>query len=240
MLPIGEIAARLEIPDRRDPALRPRTSPRSASTSSAARTGPTGGWSWSRRSRPTPAGEGKTTTTVGLGDALNRIGKRAMSCTPRAVAGPVLRHEGRRGRRRLRPGRADGEHQPPLHRRLPRDRQRPQPARRADRQPHLLGQRARPRPAPDRLAPRARHERPRAALDRQQPGRGRQRLPARGRLRHHGRLRGHGGVLPRDRPRRPRAAPRPHGRRPDPRARAGDRGAGQGAGADDRPAARTR
>ncbi|MEQ8739653.1 MAG: formate--tetrahydrofolate ligase, partial [Hoeflea sp.] len=29
---------------------------------------------------PTPAGEGKTTTTVGLGDGLNRIGKRAMIC----------------------------------------------------------------------------------------------------------------------------------------------------------------
>ena len=29
---------------------------------------------------PTPAGEGKTTTTVGLGDALNRIGKRAAIC----------------------------------------------------------------------------------------------------------------------------------------------------------------
>jgi formate--tetrahydrofolate ligase len=27
---------------------------------------------------PTPAGEGKTTTTVGLGDALNRIGRRAV------------------------------------------------------------------------------------------------------------------------------------------------------------------
>jgi len=27
---------------------------------------------------PTPAGEGKTTTTVGLGDALTRIGKRAV------------------------------------------------------------------------------------------------------------------------------------------------------------------
>ena len=27
---------------------------------------------------PTPPGEGKTTTTVGLGDALNRIGKKAM------------------------------------------------------------------------------------------------------------------------------------------------------------------
>ena len=29
---------------------------------------------------PTPAGEGKTTTTVGLGDGLNRIGKRAAVC----------------------------------------------------------------------------------------------------------------------------------------------------------------
>ncbi len=29
---------------------------------------------------PTPAGEGKTTTTVGLGDGLNRIGKKAMVC----------------------------------------------------------------------------------------------------------------------------------------------------------------
>ena len=29
---------------------------------------------------PTPAGEGKTTTTVGLGDALNHIGKKAMIC----------------------------------------------------------------------------------------------------------------------------------------------------------------
>src|SRR5207302_271608 len=29
---------------------------------------------------PTPAGEGKTTTTVGVGDALNRIGKKAIIC----------------------------------------------------------------------------------------------------------------------------------------------------------------
>ena len=29
---------------------------------------------------PTPAGEGKTTTTVGLGDALRHIGKNAMIC----------------------------------------------------------------------------------------------------------------------------------------------------------------
>ncbi|MBC6407145.1 MAG: formate--tetrahydrofolate ligase [Rhodobacteraceae bacterium] len=37
---------------------------------------------------PTPAGEGKTTTTVGLGDALNRIGKRAMICIREASLGP--------------------------------------------------------------------------------------------------------------------------------------------------------
>ncbi|HXF67192.1 MAG TPA: formate--tetrahydrofolate ligase [Burkholderiales bacterium] len=39
---------------------------------------------------PTPAGEGKTTTTVGLGDALNRIGKRAMICLREPSLGPVF------------------------------------------------------------------------------------------------------------------------------------------------------
>jgi len=37
---------------------------------------------------PTPAGEGKTTTTVGLGDGLNRIGKRATVCIREASLGP--------------------------------------------------------------------------------------------------------------------------------------------------------
>ncbi|MDS9467982.1 formate--tetrahydrofolate ligase [Paracoccus sp. MBLB3053] len=37
---------------------------------------------------PTPAGEGKTTTTVGLGDALNRIGRRATVCIREASLGP--------------------------------------------------------------------------------------------------------------------------------------------------------
>ncbi|MDG1294303.1 MAG: formate--tetrahydrofolate ligase [Planktomarina sp.] len=37
---------------------------------------------------PTPAGEGKTTTTVGLGDGLNRIGKKAMVCIREASLGP--------------------------------------------------------------------------------------------------------------------------------------------------------
>ncbi len=39
---------------------------------------------------PTPAGEGKTTTTVGLGDGLNRIGKRAIVCIREASLGPCF------------------------------------------------------------------------------------------------------------------------------------------------------
>ena len=39
---------------------------------------------------PTPAGEGKTTTTIGLGDALNRIGKKAIICLREPSMGPVF------------------------------------------------------------------------------------------------------------------------------------------------------
>jgi formate--tetrahydrofolate ligase len=39
---------------------------------------------------PTPAGEGKTTTTVGLGDALNRIGKNTIICLREPSLGPVF------------------------------------------------------------------------------------------------------------------------------------------------------
>ena len=43
---------------------------------------------------PTPAGEGKTTTTVGLGDALNRIGKKAVVCLREPSLGPVFGMKG--------------------------------------------------------------------------------------------------------------------------------------------------
>src|SRR5450631_4319340 len=43
---------------------------------------------------PTPAGEGKTTTTVGLGDALNRIGKNASICLREPSLGPVFGMKG--------------------------------------------------------------------------------------------------------------------------------------------------
>ena len=43
---------------------------------------------------PTPAGEGKTTTTIGLGDALNRIGKRATVCLREPSLGPCFGMKG--------------------------------------------------------------------------------------------------------------------------------------------------
>jgi formate--tetrahydrofolate ligase len=43
---------------------------------------------------PTPAGEGKTTTSVGLGDALNRIGKKTIICLREPALGPVFGMKG--------------------------------------------------------------------------------------------------------------------------------------------------
>jgi formate--tetrahydrofolate ligase len=43
---------------------------------------------------PTPAGEGKTTTTVGLGDALNQLGQRAIVCLREPALGPVFGMKG--------------------------------------------------------------------------------------------------------------------------------------------------
>ena len=65
---------------------------------------------------PTPAGEGKTTTTAGLGEAMAKIGKNAVIALREPSLGPVVRRQGRRGRRRLCTGGADGGYQPPLYR----------------------------------------------------------------------------------------------------------------------------
>src|SRR5579875_3863304 len=43
---------------------------------------------------PTPPGEGKTTTTIGLGDALNRIGKKAVIALREPSLGPVFGKKG--------------------------------------------------------------------------------------------------------------------------------------------------
>ena len=89
---------------------------------------------------PTPAGEGKTTTSVGLADALNRLGKRTIVCLREPSLGPVFGVKGgAAGGGHAHP---HGGHQPALHRRLPRHRHCEQPDGGADRQPHSSGQRA--------------------------------------------------------------------------------------------------
>ena len=45
---------------------------------------------------PTPAGEGKTTTSIGLGQGLARLGESVCLALREPSLGPVLRHEGRR------------------------------------------------------------------------------------------------------------------------------------------------
>ena len=141
---------------------------------------------------PTKAGEGKTTTLVGLTQGLGVIGKRPVACLREPSLGPGVRHQGRRRRRRHDPGRPDGGPQPALHRRHPRHRRGQQPARGDARRLDPARQPAAHRRAARRLAARDGHERPRAAPDRRRARRPRQRLPARDRLRHHRRLRGDG------------------------------------------------
>ena len=58
---------------------------------------------------PTPAGEGKTTTTVGLADAFRRLGKRSLVAIREPSLG-LFRLERRCGRRRVRAGGAHGGH----------------------------------------------------------------------------------------------------------------------------------
>ena len=125
---------------------------------------------------PTKAGEGKTTTSVSLTQGLGHIGRKPVLCLREASLGPGLRDQGRRGRRRLRPGRPDGGPEPALHRRHPRDRGGEQPARGDARGAHPARERARDRPALGRLAAVRRHQRPRAAQRRRRRRRPRERL----------------------------------------------------------------
>ena len=89
--PIAEIAAKLSIPD---VALSPygraiaKVDLNWLATQQA--TSQTGKLVLVTAINPTPAGEGKTTTTVGLGDALNRIGKRAVIALREPSLGPCF------------------------------------------------------------------------------------------------------------------------------------------------------
>ena len=57
---------------------------------------------------PTPAGEGKTTTSIGLTDGLGRLGHRPVVNLREPALGPHFRHQGRRHRRRQGPHRSRG------------------------------------------------------------------------------------------------------------------------------------
>ncbi len=94
LLPIGDIAARLAIPAQ---ALEPygRTKAKvSLDWLAGLAERPNGKLILVSAISPTPAGEGKTTTTVGLGDALNRIGKKAAVCLREPSLGPVFGMKG--------------------------------------------------------------------------------------------------------------------------------------------------
>ena len=145
---------------------------------------------------PTPAGEGKTTTTVGLTDALNHIGKKAMLCIREPSLGPCFGVKG---------GAAGGGYA--------------QVVPMEDINLHFTGDLHAIGAANNLLAalidnhvywgkrsgstrvvsPGAcnRYERARAAVNRVIARRSRQRLPARGRVRHHGGQRGDGDPLSR-------------------------------------------
>jgi formate--tetrahydrofolate ligase len=94
MRPILEIAQRLDIPPGDVHQAGPGKAKISLDQVALARTRPRGKLVLVTAMTPTPAGEGKSTTTVGLGDGLNRIGKRAMICLREPSLGPCFGMKG--------------------------------------------------------------------------------------------------------------------------------------------------
>jgi len=88
--PIGEIAARLGIPAASIEPYGYYKAKISLDYIDSLKDRPDGKLILVTALSPTPAGEGKTTTTVGLGDALNKIGKRAVICLREPSLGPVF------------------------------------------------------------------------------------------------------------------------------------------------------
>jgi formate--tetrahydrofolate ligase len=94
MLPIGEVAARLEVPDTAIQPYGKYIAKIGLDFVQEVADRPDGRLILVTAITPTPAGEGKTTTTVGLSDALNRIGKKTMSCTREPSLGPCFGMKG--------------------------------------------------------------------------------------------------------------------------------------------------
>ncbi|MGY8985555.1 MAG: formate--tetrahydrofolate ligase [Sphingomonadales bacterium] len=92
--PIGEIAAKLDIPESGLHNFGPYKAKITYEQIDALQTRENGKLILVTAITPTPAGEGKTTTTVGLGDALTRIGKKAAVCIREASLGPCFGMKG--------------------------------------------------------------------------------------------------------------------------------------------------
>ncbi len=89
--PIAEIAARAGVPpDALEPYGKFKAKVGLGFVDQARRGRPPGKLVLVTGINPTPAGEGKSTTTVGLGDALNAIGQRAMICLREPSLGPCF------------------------------------------------------------------------------------------------------------------------------------------------------
>ena len=94
MQPIQEVGKKLDIPEKDLLPFGHDKAKVSAEFIASKRGGSDGKLILVTAINPTPAGEGKTTTTVGLGDGLNAIGKKAMVCIREASLGPCFGMKG--------------------------------------------------------------------------------------------------------------------------------------------------
>ena len=90
MKPIGDVAKKIGIPDEHLYRYGPTKAKISLDFIKSLKGKPDGKLILVTAINPTPAGEGKTTTTVGLGDGLNRIGKKAIICLREPSLGPCF------------------------------------------------------------------------------------------------------------------------------------------------------
>ena len=94
LLPIGQVGAKLDIPADSLLAYGPHKAKVSLDFLKSLKDRPDGKLILVTAINPTPAGEGKTTTTVGLGDGLNRIGKKTAICLREPSLGPCFGMKG--------------------------------------------------------------------------------------------------------------------------------------------------
>ncbi|MGI9515073.1 MAG: formate--tetrahydrofolate ligase [Anderseniella sp.] len=94
MMPVAEVGAKLGIPGDQLLQYGPHKAKLSMDYVKSLADRPDGKLILTTAVTPTPAGEGKTTTTVGLGDGLNRIGKNAAICLREPSLGPCFGMKG--------------------------------------------------------------------------------------------------------------------------------------------------